>query len=92
MSTVTEDLAGLSASIVLTYQYDAAGDCTEVSATIDGTPDYVTDYTYDALGRVTSIRQYGVEDGDAVAEKRIDLSYDALGRYATIKRVCRLGR
>jgi RHS repeat-associated protein len=86
VSTVTEVLAGLSAPIVLSYQYDAAGDCTEVAATIDGTPDYVTDYIYDALGRVTSICQFGVTGGDAVAEKRIDLSYDALGRYATITR------
>ena len=86
VSTTTEVLPGLSVPIVLSYQCDAAGDCTEVSATIGGTADYVTDYTYDALGRVTSICQYGVRGGDAVAEKRIDLSYDALSHYATITR------
>jgi hypothetical protein len=46
----------------------------------------MTDYQYDAVGRVTSIQQHGVTGGDAVAEKRIDFTYDADGQYATVTR------
>jgi RHS repeat-associated protein len=84
VNTTTEVLAGLSAIVVLTYQYDQVGNVTQVAATIGGTADYVIDYTYDALGRVTSIRQHAVDGENTVAEKRIDLTYDVLGQYATI--------
>jgi len=57
---------------------------TQVAATIGGTADYVTDYTYDALRRVTSIRQHGFTGGNAMAEKRVDLTYDDVGQHATI--------
>ena len=68
----------------MSYQYDDVGNVTQVAATVGGTADYVTDYTYDAMSRVTSIRQHGVTGGNAVAEKRIDFTYDDVGQYATI--------
>jgi hypothetical protein len=80
----TETLADLSPTVTLDYVYDAVGDRTQVSCTLGTTADYVADTTYDALGRVTSLRQHGVTGGDAVAEKRVDYTYDAVGDYATI--------
>ena len=84
VTSQTQVIAGLTPVVVLTYQFNAANQCTQVSETIGGTADAVTEYSYDALGRVTSIRQHGVTGGDAVAEKRIDFTYDAPGQYATI--------
>jgi hypothetical protein len=60
-----------------------------LSATIDTTADFVNQYTYDALHRMTRIEQSGQSGqsgGNAVAEKRIDLSYDAASQWQTITR------
>ena len=84
--TETHDIAGLDLTydIVFTYQYDAVGNRTQVAATIDGTADTLTDYTYDYLGRIESIEQDD-NSGNSVAEKRIDFTYDgASGQYDTI--------
>jgi hypothetical protein len=64
-------------------QYDAAGNRTQLAAAIGGTADFVTDYTYDALHRMTRIEQHGASGGNAVAEKRIDLAYDAASQSIT---------
>jgi RHS repeat-associated protein len=62
------------------------GERTEMAATIDGTPDFVDDYTYDAVGNVVSVVEHGVTGGDAVANKEIDLTYNAGGELATVTR------
>ena len=82
----TQTLAGLTPVIVFSYQYSAVGLRTQTDATIGGVADAVTDYLHDPLGRVTRVEQYGVQGGNAVAEKRIDLSYDAASQYAAIAR------
>jgi RHS repeat-associated protein len=82
----TQTFADLTPTIVHNYTYDDVGNCTQIAVTVGGTADYVTDYTYDAVGRVASIRQHGVTGGNAVAEKRIDFTYDAVGQYATMTR------
>jgi YD repeat-containing protein len=45
---------------VLASAYDAASNRTSLSATIDTTADFVNQYTYDALHRMTRIEQSGV--------------------------------
>ena len=39
--------------IVFTYQYDAEGKRTQIAATVGGTADFVIDYDYDYLDRLT---------------------------------------
>jgi YD repeat-containing protein len=85
-TSVTHDIAGLGFPVVLASAYDAASNRTSLSATIDTTADFVNQYTYDALHRMTRIEQAGVTGGNAVAEKRIDLSYDAASQWQTITR------
>ncbi|MCL4207885.1 MAG: hypothetical protein KJ000_35820, partial [Pirellulaceae bacterium] len=85
-TSVTHDIAGLGFPVVLASAYDAAGNRTSLSATIDTTADFVNQYTYDALHRMTRIEQSGQSGGNAVAEKRIDLSYDAASQWQTITR------
>jgi RHS repeat-associated protein len=57
-----------------------------MAATIDGTPDFVDDYAYNAAGEVISVTEHGVTGGDAVANKEIDLTYNSAGELATVDR------
>ena len=82
----TQEIVGLSSVIVLDSQYDAMGHLTQCATTVGGTADAVTSYVYDGFGRLVSIQQHGVQDGNVVAEKRIDFSYDDAGQWGTIAR------
>ncbi|GIW95290.1 MAG: hypothetical protein KatS3mg110_3331 [Pirellulaceae bacterium] len=72
--------------VVLNSSYDASGNRTRLAAVIDGTDDFVNDYTYDLLNRMTRVEQYGVAGGHAVAEKRVDMAYNSLGQFTEIVR------
>ncbi|GIW93059.1 MAG: hypothetical protein KatS3mg110_1100 [Pirellulaceae bacterium] len=72
--------------VVLNSSYDASGNRTRLAAVIDGTDDFVNDYTYDLLNRMTRVDQYGVAGGHAVAEKRVDMAYNSLGQFTQIVR------
>ena len=80
------NLAGLGQTVTLSYAYDSAGRRAELSATIDGTDDFLNSYAYDATGRLVRVEQSGVTGGNAVAEKRVDFTYDSSGRTSTIIR------
>jgi RHS repeat-associated protein len=81
---VTVDVGG--PEVVFAQAYDAAGNRTSLAAEIDSTDDFLTEFEYDALGRMTRIEQAGQVGGNSVAEKRIDLAYTADGQYASIQR------
>jgi RHS repeat-associated protein len=72
--------------VVLTQGFDANGNRTSLAAEIDSVDDFLTNYTFDGLGRITRITQEGQSGGNTVAEKRVDLSYLADGRFDTISR------
>ena len=84
----TIDNAGTTGApnLVLTNTFDAAGNRTEVAATIDSTADFKNTYQYDALGRTTRIEQTGQTGGNSVADKRVDLAYNAVGQFTAIDR------
>ncbi|NLE37604.1 MAG: hypothetical protein GX621_06220, partial [Pirellulaceae bacterium] len=82
----TQTLAGLTPTIVLDRDYDALGHLVQLTVTVGGTVDAVTDYFYDGFGRIESIQQHGAGGGNAVAEKRVDFSYDDAGQWAAITR------
>ena len=73
-------------TVTLDYQYDSAGRQTQMAATIDGTADFVDDYTYDTLGRVVSVVEHGVEGGNGVATKEIDIAYNDANQIVSIDR------
>ena len=73
-------------NVVLTNEYDADGNRTQLSATIAGTADFLNTYSYDALNRLTQLYQDGQTGGNAVATKGANLTYNALGQLATITR------
>ena len=72
--------------VVLSDQYDANSNRTQLSATIAGTADFQNVYTYDALDRLTQLYQQGQTGGNAVATKGANLTYNLLGQLATIAR------
>jgi RHS repeat-associated protein len=79
--------AALGPTVTLVYQY--TGDSVRpagVSASIDGVPDYCNTYTYDGQGRLVRIVQTGQPNGNAVANKQIDLAYRTDGQLATVCR------
>ena len=66
--------------VLLTSTLDAAGDRTSLSATINGTADFLNNYAYDADQRLTMVQQQQQTGGNGVAPKEIDLAYNALGQ------------
>lgn len=86
MLTDTQSLTGLSASIIVSRNYDVLGNLTQAAATLGANTDYVNNYSYDSLQRVTQITQQGELGGNSVAAKRVDLSYNANSNLTGIQR------
>ena len=85
-TSTTQQIAGLTPTVTLAQQFDADGNRTQLTATIGDTADFVNNYAYDSLRRMTQVTQSGVSGGNAVAEKRVDFGYNADGQYGTITR------
>ena len=77
-------IAGPSPSATLNQTLDANGNRLSLSASIGGTADFVDNYTYDDLERLTSVTQGSQTGGDAVAPKRVNFSYDEDSQWSTI--------
>ena len=73
-------------TVTLSYQYNSADERSQMAATIDGTADFVDDYSYDRFGRVASVTQHGVPGGDAVADVQVDFTYNDANQVLTIDR------
>jgi RHS repeat-associated protein len=86
VTAVSQTIAGLAPTIVFAQQFDALGNRIQLASTIAGTPDFVTDYTYNGVNEITSVTQHGMTGGNAVAAKRIDVNYTTEGRLSTITR------
>lgn len=67
MKTVTD----LNNNGVVTYDYDAAGNLTEIQRSVNGTPTIKTVYTYDMASRLT-----GIEEKDATDAILWSYTYD----------------
>jgi len=73
--TIAISLNGLTPTVTLTQQFDAASNGTQLAATIGTTADFTNDYVYDYLNRLQSINQYDTAGGNVVADKRVVLRY-----------------
>jgi RHS repeat-associated protein len=80
----TVDNAGTpnAPDVVLTYNYDPAGDLLSVSVTTDGQADETISYTPDMLNRVAEITL----SGPGISPERVDLTYNEIGQFSTIDR------
>src|SRR5258708_20879163 len=72
--------------VVLASAYDALGRKTSLSATVAGTADFLNNYSYDALNRVTTVTQAQQTGGNSVAAKRVNFAYNTDGQYTSISR------
>ncbi|MHB9004737.1 MAG: RHS repeat domain-containing protein, partial [Coriobacteriia bacterium] len=89
-TSTTAYVAGLTPSVVLGQKYDAAGNRTQLAATIGGTADLVNDYEFDYLGRMNLVTQGAQTGGNLVAPKRVDFGYDDASRPETTTRYAAL--
>jgi RHS repeat-associated protein len=78
-------IAGLTPEVTLGQAFDANSNRTQLLTKLDLTNDFVNDYQYDYLNRMTQVTQQG-NGGDAVALKRATFSYNALGQMTDIGR------
>jgi hypothetical protein len=83
--TLTVDNAGTPnvPHVILANGYDAGGDRTSLSATINGTADFLNNYSFDADQRLTAVEQQAQSGGNALAPKQFDLNYNALGQFTS---------
>ncbi|HEX7377376.1 MAG TPA: RHS repeat-associated core domain-containing protein, partial [Pirellulales bacterium] len=65
--------------VVLTNQFDALGNRTSLAATLNGTADFINNYSYDTLSRLRDIAQQGQTGGNAVAPKSIYIGLNGAG-------------
>jgi hypothetical protein len=86
--SIGQTYAGLSVPVQFTQQFDAVGNRTQLAAAINETADFVNDYQFDALRRMTRVTQHdvGYASSVPVAEKRVDLAYNAIGQFTGIMR------
>jgi len=82
LTSVTTDISALAGPVVLESLYDKAGNRTQLAATIDSTADFVNDYVYDYLNRMTRVSQ----SGSSVTDKRVDFAYNLAGQFTAIDR------
>jgi RHS repeat-associated protein len=83
--SVEQSITGGGPPVLHDREYDAASRLTASIATIGSTADYVNDYIYDALGRLTRVTQ--IDDTEnAVNPKRVDFTYNAADQLTSILR------
>ena len=68
-TSIANTIAGLTPTVSLAQNFNAAGGRTEVKATIGSTLDFRNTYQFDTLGRVTEMIQQNQAGGNAVTAK-----------------------
>ena len=95
MYTENMQFGGMSTNVALQWGYDNNGNPVRFSANIGGTvdangavtygtPDFLNQYVYDPLGRMTSITQTGQTGGNSVANKHAVPGYDSDSRLTGV--------
>jgi len=92
VTSIDQQIAGLTPVVTFAQQFDALGRRTQLAATIGGTADFLTNYAYDNVGRIAAITQQGQTGGKAVAEKAVDFAFDLAGQPRGIERFADIGR
>ncbi len=84
--TISNTISGLTPTVSLDQTFDAMNNRTQLKSTIGSTAYFKTDYTYDALQRLTDVVQQGQSGGNAVTSKHVTMAYNALSRRTNISR------
>ena len=86
VTQAVHDIAGLTPDVTFAQTFNAAGNRTQLAATIGTTADFVNDFSYDALGQMTQVTQQAQSGGNAVAEKLVEFDYGPTGQFSEIRR------
>lgn len=91
----TQQIEGLTESVVFAPDYDLIGNRTSQSANLGGSvvegilqggaSDFATTYDYDGVYRLTSVTQQGA-GGNVVAPKHVAFTYDVASQTTNVKR------
>ncbi|MDX1930784.1 MAG: RHS repeat-associated core domain-containing protein, partial [Pirellulaceae bacterium] len=73
-------------TVTLAQNFNAAGNRTELKATIGSTLDFRNTYQFDTLGRVTEMIQQSQVGGNAVTAKRAAFAYNKLNQRTSVTR------
>jgi len=85
-TSIAASITGLTPTVTLAQSYNTLGHRSQLAATIGTTADFINSYSYDSLGRMSSVAQLGATGGNAVAEKRVDFVYDNGDQFSSITR------
>ena len=72
-------------TVVLSFDYDANSNRTEIAATVGANADYKNTYAFDELNRLKSITQQS-DGGNEVADKHVVFAYNSLGQTTIVNR------
>ena len=86
ITSQTESIVGLTPTIEIDFAYNAVGNRVSASASIGGTVDYLTSYTFDNLNRLANLSQQSQTGGNTVSDKSINHVYDARGHRTHVDR------
>ncbi|MDX1928383.1 MAG: RHS repeat-associated core domain-containing protein, partial [Pirellulaceae bacterium] len=85
-TSISNTIAGLTPTVTLAQNFNAAGNRTELKATIGSTLDFRNTYQFDTLGRVTEMIQQSQAGGNAVTAKRAVFEYNKLNQRTSLTR------
>ncbi|MDX1928385.1 MAG: RHS repeat-associated core domain-containing protein, partial [Pirellulaceae bacterium] len=85
-TSIANTIAGLTPTVTLAQNFNAAGNRTELKATIGSTLDFRNTYQFDTLGRVTEMIQQSQAGGNAVTAKRAAFEYNKLNQRTSLTR------
>ena len=84
--TTTINVGGGTSTTSLTDTYNNNDQLASLSATVQGTADFLNTYTYNYVGQMSSVQQTGQWGGNSVTGKEVAFGYDADGRLTTVDR------
>ncbi len=86
-TNITTDYANANwPTMSLDQKFDVAGNRSQSSLKVGGTPDFKNTYAYDKLHRLTEVTQSGQAGATWIKPKRVTQSFNALGQRTGIER------
>ena len=81
----SHDITGLADTVEFEFEYDRRDNLIRVDTEIDSTADYSNILTYDAMDRLTSVKQFDTT-GNVVADKLVEFVYDTASQLDFVVR------
>ncbi len=89
---LSQTIVGLTPTVTFGQQFDANSNRKQLTATIGGTADFVNNFNYDALNRLTDLTQQSQTGGNTVALQASQLRVQRRQPVRHHQALCRRGR